>query len=317
MILKRFAIAVLLCACGPEYAVVPKGGVPYAQANVKGAQLTAFADQWNADPGNLADFITPIALDLYNNSGTDIRISYVDFALRDETGFRYTAVNPFVAYGAAASAHYESSNFHASFEPDFQRGDLLAHGGGGGGGGGHGGGGGGGGGHGGGGHGGGGGGHAVAHGGGGFHGGGWHGGYGGWHQGIGRGFGGHGFHPSPWLRRYYGGAFAYWDGALFYPDGYWDYVQWWGPRYYPYQPSEDVLQFAIPEGALQPGGHIGGFLYFQNATARGAHVLDLTWEVYDAHTNVHIGTNHVKLQVIKLTQNEGAPRYELRVVASK
>src|SRR4051812_46371319 len=99
-----------LAACGPQFAVVPRGGAPQVQSTVANVTLTAFANQWDADPDDLADYITPIAVDIYNASPYEVRVSYADFALTDQRGFRYAALNPFSAATVGAN---ESSPSHA------------------------------------------------------------------------------------------------------------------------------------------------------------------------------------------------------------
>ncbi len=101
-------------------------------------------------------------------------------------------------------------------------------------------------------------------------------------------------------RRYYGPGPLYWREPFFYGPGYWDWVFWWGGPYAPFgyrRPTQDILTYGLPEGVLSPGGRVSGFVYFQNATSRGAHQLDLTWELHDAHTNGMLGTVHVALLI--------------------
>src|SRR4051794_18950182 len=90
----------LASACGPEFAVVPRGGIDRAvaqgQGPANGVTVVAFANQWDAYPFDLADYVTPIAIELYNPGPNEIRVSYVDLALRDASGFRYAAINPYI-----------------------------------------------------------------------------------------------------------------------------------------------------------------------------------------------------------------------------
>ena len=58
--------------------------------------MVAFANQWDAYPFDLADYVTPIAVELYNPGPNEVRVSYVDLALRDASGFRYAAINPYI-----------------------------------------------------------------------------------------------------------------------------------------------------------------------------------------------------------------------------
>src|SRR6476646_6656579 len=85
-------------ACGPEFAVVPRGGIDrvVGQGPANGVTMVAFANQWDAYPFDLADYVTPIAVELYNPGPNEIRVSYVDLALRDSSGFRYAAINPYI-----------------------------------------------------------------------------------------------------------------------------------------------------------------------------------------------------------------------------
>src|SRR3954454_8952230 len=87
-------------ACGPEFAVVPKGGMERAvaqgQGPANGVTMVAFSNQWDAYPFDLADYVTPIAVELYNPGPYEVRVSYVDLALRDTSGFRYAAINPYI-----------------------------------------------------------------------------------------------------------------------------------------------------------------------------------------------------------------------------
>jgi hypothetical protein len=57
----------------------------------------------------------------------------------------------------------------------------------------------------------------------------------------------------------------------------WAYDPFYYDRYYPYWqttalPSDDMLQQALPEGVLEPGGRVTGFLFFQplDQDSRGA-----------------------------------------------
>jgi hypothetical protein len=73
---------------------------------------------------------------------------------------------------------------------------------------------------------------------------------------------------------------GYWGGPFYRPYGPWWYYD---PYYYPYYPyawpgsgARDVLALGLREGRLLPGANVQGFLFFQQATARGT-ALTLTW----------------------------------------
>lgn len=91
------------------------------------------------------------------------------------------------------------------------------------------------------------------------------------------GFGYRGFWLSPYHRRYYRG-FSAWSGPFAYDPFYYRsyYTQW------PVQlPTSDMLSKAIPEGVLQPGGNLMGFLYFQ-AIPLGTRELKFHFDVVNA-----------------------------------
>ncbi len=309
-----------LAGCGPEFAVVPRDGAPRITSTVGPISITAYAQEWDGEPSDLPDYMTPVAVELYNAGPYEVRVAYSDFALRDSSGFRYGAINPFLpgeqmAANAAKrpltmpmAQPLDAAGDDALADNDMPAGNIALRGGvlvaaldapflmargggGGGGGGGHGGGGGGGGGHYGG--GGGGGGHAFV---GSYQ-------YGGRYHLSGAPLAAHrwgnwtGFHFYGGLRRYYGGYGTYWGGPFYYPPYYWNWVNWWGPSYYPSGPTEDVVGYALPEGVLQPGGRVSGFLYFKKATAEGR-ALDLAWSAYDARSRGYLGTVEVALKTV-------------------
>jgi hypothetical protein len=281
--------------CGPEFAVVPRQGMEQAVSQANGVVITAFANQWDSYPYDLADYVTPIAVELYNSSPYEVRVTYADLALRDQSGFRYSAVNPFLP--ATLLGEEDAAPI---IDPPSK---LLARSGGrvllaashgfGGGGGGH-----------------------VSGGGGGGHvssGGGAHyfapsgggargvvvgppgGVRGGWGYGGGR-WSGYLVHGG--LRPYYGWGVGYWGGPWIYPPWYYDWVVTWGPSYYPARPSADVLSQGLPEGVLLPGAHVSGFLYFKRATGARQGALDLSWDVHEARSGAALAEIHVPLEVV-------------------
>jgi hypothetical protein len=286
-------VAAVAGGCGPEFAVVPRNGMQQAMGQANGVTLVAFANQWDAYPYDLADYVTPIAVELYNGGSSDVRVTYVDLALRDSSGFRYSAVNPYVpatTIGDAAPIIPPPQPAAASSE----RAVLLAsfHGGGGV--------------------------HVAAPAGGrAFGGGGMHvappagvrgfgapgargvyvGPPGGHRWGYGGGRWG-GYLVAGGLRPYYGWGVGYWGGPWVYPPWYYDWVVTWGPAYYPAQPSPDVLSLGLPEGVLPPGAHVSGFLYFKRATGSRQGALDLSWDVHDARSGAPLAQVHVPLEVV-------------------
>jgi hypothetical protein len=258
----RPLLLVALAGCSSQIAVVPQGGLDRAVAASGPVTLTVFPSEWTGSPDDLTDFLTPIAVELYNAGPYEVRVSYADFSLTDERGFRYAAINPFLP---------------AQLGQTEQKPVLLAARGGFGG---------------------------FGRGGGGFShsygrsGGGRivvgppavHRSYGGGY--LGRG-GWRGYSIYGGIRGYYPG-WAYWRDPFFYPPSRW--VYFWGPGYYPARPSRDVIEAALPEGVLAPGGHVNGFLYFQKATDRSRQ-LGLGWEAHEPRQNGLVGMATVSLEV--------------------
>lgn len=284
---------VALAACGPEFSVIPQGGAPHVTAQAANVYMSAFADQWEGEPHDLANWVTPIAVDLYNGTGTEIRVSLADFALRTESGIRIPALNPFTQPLASAEPDREGDGAALQAGP-LLAGPLLgpvglvfaSRGGGGG----HGGGGRGGGMH--------------------FSGGGHRSGSvgpppgrswsGGWHGGTGGGpRWGRGFYVAGGLRGYYGPGALYWSGPWGYGIGYGAHVSAWGSGGgYADAPSGDTLDLALPEGVLAPGAHVNGFLYFRKATAPDVRTLLLAWTPVDARSNAPVGEARIVLDVV-------------------
>jgi hypothetical protein len=76
----------------------------------------------------------------------------------------------------------------------------------------------------------------------------------------------HGFYVAPAYRWYYPGLRA-WYRPLPYDPMFYDtyYARWRVPL-----PTEDMLRGALPEGVLEPGGSVSGFLHFPDVP-RDAH----------------------------------------------
>jgi len=100
-------------------------------------------------------------------------------------------------------------------------------------------------------------------------------------------------------RRYYG---APWTGPFIGP-----YPYFYGPYYPgPYAgytceeplPTRDMLQSALPEGTLEDGGTVQGFLYFQGVAHREPGVA-LQAQVVDAASGEQLGTLSIPFQVKK------------------
>jgi hypothetical protein len=75
---------------------------------------------------------------------------------------------------------------------------------------------------------------------------------------------------DPWYDPFYGGVYGYWRP----PEPL---------------PTRDMLRRALPEGTLEPGGTITGFIYFQGVSEREGSVT-LQARLVDARTGEQFGT---------------------------
>ncbi|RKG91768.1 hypothetical protein D7V97_41600 [Corallococcus sp. CA053C] len=112
-----------------------------------------------------------------------------------------------------------------------------------------------------------------------------------WRVGVGVGVGGYGY--GPW--RGYGPSYY----------GPWGYGPWGSPFYSPYPyalsyqeplPTEDMINNALPEGTLEPGGTLEGFVYFQGVAHREDKVT-LQVRLVDAGTGEPFGMLDIPFQV--------------------
>lgn len=94
-----------------------------------------------------------------------------------------------------------------------------------------------------------------------------------------------GFYPGfqPWP---YG-----WEWDPFY------YDRWYGSWPTPL-PTKDMLEEALPEGVVEDGGRVAGFIYFQQTTSKESQV-QLQFEVHDAKTGEVLGTGSVPFVVVR------------------
>ena len=86
-------------------------------------------------------------------------------------------------------------------------------------------------------------------------------------------------------------AYPLWDGPFDWDPLFYDqfYATWEPPL-----PTPDMLNEAVPEGVLQPGGHLAGFLYFHKLKRNEGRVI-FAEDVIDADTRQRIGTARIPL----------------------
>lgn len=94
------------------------------------------------------------------------------------------------------------------------------------------------------------------------------------------------FELAPYLARWYP-RYALYDGAFAYDRAY------YSPYLTEYRrinlPTVDMVQRALPEGVLAPGGRVSGFVYFQPLD-RDAQTVTLAVDVVSSPTDATVGT---------------------------
>jgi hypothetical protein len=102
-----------------------------------------------------------------------------------------------------------------------------------------------------------------------------------------------GFHVAPHFSPYFDGIAAF-DGAFFYDPFYYD-------RYYTYWqeielPTIEMLQESLPDGVLDPGGKVIGFLYFETVTPDIPRIV-FRMDIADARDGTVLGTANIPFLV--------------------
>jgi hypothetical protein len=108
----------------------------------------------------------------------------------------------------------------------------------------------------------------------------------------------HGFGVAPYLGPWYP-RWTRWDGPFPYHRAYyWDtWSTWntWTTMARVGLPTADMIQKALPEGVLAPGGRITGFVYFEEP--RDVVRLDFTMRLIDAVTGAPFGALEIPFLV--------------------
>jgi hypothetical protein len=102
-----------------------------------------------------------------------------------------------------------------------------------------------------------------------------------------------GFHVAPHFSPYFDRITAF-DGAFFYDPFYYN-------RYYTYWqeielPTIEMLQEALPDGVIDPGGKVIGFLYFETVTPDIQRVV-FRMDIADARDGTVLGTANIPFNV--------------------
>ena len=95
---------------------------------------------------------------------------------------------------------------------------------------------------------------------------------------------------APWHAPYYS-AFRPWPDPWLYNRGYYDL---YFPRWRVALPSKQMLELAIPEGVVESGGSVTGFLYFSEIP-RAVDRVTFVAKLVDGHTEETFGTIEIPL----------------------
>lgn len=104
-----FAFLLMGVACTDAYVVKPATGGENATARAAGLGLVATPNAWVGDPYDLDDYVTAIWVNLENRRADELRVSFGDLVLTDDSGFRYAAISPYTGLPSTPSAQSQSS----------------------------------------------------------------------------------------------------------------------------------------------------------------------------------------------------------------
>jgi hypothetical protein len=96
------------------------------------------------------------------------------------------------------------------------------------------------------------------------------------------------FGGAPYLGGYYPQLGIYRGPFAFSNQHYGAYFPMWGAYPAVQLPTEDMLERALPEGVVEPGGRVGGFIYFQQIEGSGPFAFHA--DLVDAGTGEQFGT---------------------------
>ena len=183
--------------------------------------LRATAAAWRWNPADLDQFVTPILLEIENDSDRPVRVRLKDIRLVGDNGVYLAALPPYRVTGQTTRTVKSHAYGHDSF--------------------------------------------AV------------------------------GYHIHPYYPRHPRSRHHYYHS--------YHYYQAYHPVYHTYRinlPTMDMLQRALPEGVLKPGGRVMGFVYFEPVTrrvARNTDSLDLLFQIVDAENQADLGVLNVGYNV--------------------
>ena len=221
--LALLAGAAFITSCQtPQTRLTPAAGAQAvsgleqaASAEMQDVSIVVESEAWIGDRG-IEDHVTPLRVEIQNNSDKPLRVRYSDFALVDGgDGQRFAALPPYSVDGSITERSV------ASFDRPIDR----------------------------------------------------------------VGFTYHGFHVSP----FYDGVYPrmrYWGRPFYYDPFYYEfYHDYW--REIPL-PTAEMLRQVLPEGVVDPGGNLSGFLYFEKVDSDLMEV-EFRYELSNANNGQRFG----------------------------
>lgn len=112
------------------------------------------------------------------------------------------------------------------------------------------------------------------------------------------------FFISPWYAPYYPG-FSVWPDSV--GHGF-DYNGAYGG--WPVEPDENVLARAIPEGVLDSGGKLSGYLYFASPQGGERTDVEFTARLIDARSGEELGEGRIPFVVVRRGESATPPPKE-------
>jgi hypothetical protein len=190
------ALVLLVAGCVGHSQLAPApgdtelgGNKETAVSSIDSVDVNVFTKAWNGRQ-EILNVVTPLRIEIKNNSDQPVRVRYSDFKLVGPKGKTYAALPPYGITGSVEEPHLVQV-YPAIVSPDFDWDD---------------------------------------------------------------------FDVAPYYAPIYPDI-PVWDGPFYYDPFYYD-------QYYTYWqqielPTHEMLNEALPDGVIKPGGRVSGFLYFQ------------------------------------------------------
>lgn len=219
------AVAFAAACAGHKATLKPVDGAAADAARAEGVQMTVAGGGWTGHPAELEGSLTPLRVDIRNNSGRALRVRFDEIKLISPAGREYAALPPYEIDETM------TDTVDKPLDPEF------AH---------------------------------------------------------------DRFFVVPYASRHFTPGLRPWNEPFAYDAAYYGprYAEWpaYSRRVEVQLPTEDMVSRGLPEGVLEDGGSVSGFVYFQKVPGSLDRV-DFRAELVDARTGEEFGTVTVPLAV--------------------